>query len=326
MPFEVRYSQLRSDALLNELKRRYSYIKPISCQLFKTGMNDVYVVKAEQNTYYLRISLTGMHERHDYEEELFIINSLGGNGIKVVTPVSCEDGSFVWQINAPEGIRYAVMFLEAEKGPSNDKVKMGYNLGQMVAQMHMIADENNYTVSRNPIDFTQLIKKPLKMIQSHLEHRSTDYFFLQNAAEELSKSIDDMGMTQRPHWGFCHGDVHAKNVCFDGNKPTLIDFDCMGYGWRAYDICVFAWYETLTNSEYIKDDACKAYIEGYKSVRQLDGNELSAINAFSALREFWLMGHHADLLGRNEGSGWYNDGDFDFHIGNFKLWYKRFYN
>jgi Ser/Thr protein kinase RdoA (MazF antagonist) len=56
-------------------------------------------------------------------------------------------------------------------------------------------------------------------------------------------------------YGWYHGDVHAKNVCFKNNVPTIFDFVCMGYGWRAYDICVFAWYETF--NAYCVDNVLK---------------------------------------------------------------------
>lgn len=324
--FQVRYSQLSQENLLDELNKRYEFNELTSCVLFKTGMNDIYIVKADQEVYFLRISLTGMHEQRDYEEEISIVNSLSENGINVAVPICCKDGSFIWSINAPEGIRYAVMFLEAKKDSSSDNVKMGHNLGQMVAQMHMIADKQKYTVSRNPIDFVQLVEKPLKMIQPFLDHRQGDYEFLSNAAKELCQSIDNKQMKQKPFYGFCHGDIHAKNVCFKDNSPMMFDFDCMGYGWRAYDICVFAWYETRGDEKYIEKDAWKAYIEGYNSVRQLSESEIISINAFCSLRELWLMGHHADLMKRNEGCGWYNDGYFDFHISVFKLWYKRYFS
>jgi Ser/Thr protein kinase RdoA (MazF antagonist) len=287
-------------------------------------MNDIYIIKSDQKTFFLRISLTEMHEQQDYEEEMSVINSLSENGINVAAPIRCEDGSFVWPIRAPEGIRYAMLFFGAEMNPVTDSMKMGRNLGQLVAKMHTIADEKSYIVNRNPIDFAQLINKPLKLIQPYLEHRSADYIFLNDASDELSQAIDNKKMMQPPFFGFCHGDVHAKNVCFKENKPTLFDFDCMGYGWRSYDICVFAWYETLRDEKYIDNDAWKYYIEGYNSIRQLSEDELISINAFSALREIWVMGHHADLMTRNEGCGWYNDGYFDFHIGIFKLWYNRF--
>ena len=323
--FQVRYSQVNEDILLNELKIRYKPINPTCCKLYKNGMNDIYIVRtADQQIYFLRISLANMHDQRDYEEEISIIISLSENGINVATPVCCEDGGFVWSVNAPEGTRYAMLFLEAGKNPSNDKVKMGRNLGQMVARMHTIADEKKYIVSRNPIDFAQLIKGPLNLIQPYLEHRQSDYEFLNNTANELSKSINDRQMTQAPFYGFCHDDIHAKNVCFKDNKPTIFDFDCMGYGWRAYDVCVFAWYETLRDERYIENDAWSAYLDGYDMVRQLSENEICTINAFCALRELWLMGHHGDLMNRNEACGWYNDEYFDFHIGIFKLWYKRF--
>ena len=93
--FPVRYSQLNQEALKNELNNRYELKEPISCRLFRNGMNDVYIVKAEQEVYFLRISLTGLHEYQDYEEETSIISSLSENGICVASPIHCKDGSFV---------------------------------------------------------------------------------------------------------------------------------------------------------------------------------------------------------------------------------------
>jgi Ser/Thr protein kinase RdoA (MazF antagonist) len=166
--FPVRYSQLNQDALKNELVNRYDFKEPLSCNLFRNGMNDVYIVKNEQAVYYLRISLAGMHEYIDYEEETIIINTFDENGVSVASPVRCKDTNFVWTIHAPEGTRFAVLFNEAKQEPLNDDIKKSYNIGYMTAQMHMISDEKNFIISRPPIDLVELIKNPLEIIHPYL--------------------------------------------------------------------------------------------------------------------------------------------------------------
>jgi Ser/Thr protein kinase RdoA (MazF antagonist) len=54
--------------------------------------------------------------------------------------------------------------------------------------------------------------------------------------------INDLLPRKKPEYGNCHGDHHGYNVNIDKNGTmTVFDFDCYGYGWRAYDISVFLW-------------------------------------------------------------------------------------
>ena len=324
MNFPVRYSQLDPRELRVELMKRYGFNENLSCNLFDSGLNDIYIVKLDSYLYYLRISLTAVHEKHDYEEEISIINTLCQNDIPAVVPIKCKDGQYIWDINAPEGKRFAVLFEEAKNQPSDNHEKKCYNLGKSLAKLHMVADSNNFKVSREPIDLNQLAIKPLGLISPYLKHRKEDYDFIQKASEQISTYIEKNLSFEKPYYGYCHGDIHNGNVFFNGDNPTIFDFDCMGYGWRAYDICVYAWNETAGCEDYIDKEPWKAFLEGYNSIRKLSDIELVSINAFAALRELWLMGLHARVVEQNAGCSWYNDSYFDFRMKQFKLWYHRF--
>lgn len=324
MNFPVRYSQLDPKELRVELMKRYGFNDNLSCKLFDYGLNDIYIVKLDSYVYYLRISLTAVHEKQDYEEEIHIINTLCQNDIPVAAPIKCKDEQYIWEIDAPEGKRYAVLFEEAKNLPSDNHEKKGYNLGKSLAKLHMVADANNFKVSREPIDLNQLAKKPLDLIYPYLKHREADYEFIQKATDELCIYIKQHLGLEKPYYGYCHGDIHSGNVFFNGDNPVIFDFDCMGYGWRAYDICVYAWNETAGDENYIDKEPWKAFIEGYNSIRKLSEIELESINAFAALRELWLMGLHAKVIEQNAGCSWYNDNYFNFRVKQFKLWYNRF--
>ncbi|HBL85351.1 MAG: hypothetical protein A2Y17_11625 [Clostridiales bacterium GWF2_38_85] len=324
--FPVRCSQLNQNALINELLYRYEVKEPITCNLFRRGMNDVYIIETEGKRYFLRISFTDVYEYQDYVDEAYIINLLNDNDIFVATPVHCKDENCIWSINAPEGIRYAMLFNEAKNNPSGDNLKKIHNVGTNVARIHTITDNNNVVLNRASIDIFQLTENPLRLIKPHLNNRMNDHEYLVEASNRLAKYISEKLTTDKPYYGFCHGDIQQSNFYFIGENPIFFDFDCMGYGWRAHDICIYLWNNTLSNEKFIESEEWKTFLEGYNAVRILDKNELLAINAFAALRGLWVMGVHADLVERNLGCQIFSKGYFDFFIGNIKMWDNRIFN
>jgi Ser/Thr protein kinase RdoA (MazF antagonist) len=203
------------------------------------GMNDVYLLRTENETYFLRISPTGVYKLNDYKEETAIIDLLSQHNIGVANPIKCRDGSSVWSVNAPEGERFAILFPEAKNQPSQDQLKNMYNLGVAIARMHMITDENNVQVSRPPIDLVQLVDTLKKLIKQHFGNRMGDYEYLCDSMDKISQFINYTLPMTKPYYGFCHGDLNTMNIYFDSDLPVMFDFDTMGYGWRAHDLAVF---------------------------------------------------------------------------------------
>lgn len=320
---KIRYSQFDSDSIKEFIVNQYDLKEPITCRFYDYGMNDIYIIHSRNDVYYLRISLANMHTEWDYEQEIHIINTLYENGIKVATPVRCKSGAYLNRLNAPEGTRYAVLFHEAKNQPSKDSVSRTFQLGTMVAKMHSIADEKDFTMTRESLDLEALTTKPLKKLEVFLKNHQEDLEFLKNAARKLSDFVQAKFKLEQPYYGFCHGDIHTGNVFFEGDKPTIFDFDCMGYGFRMYDICVYAWNESFDNKEYLESEEWKAFLKGYNSIRQLNDLELSSISVFIALRELWLLGINADVMNRNAGCCWFNDNYISQQIDLFKLWYER---
>lgn len=319
--FPVAFSVLESKALLQALNEKYP-MKIDVCHLWQAGVNSVYLLKTAQGLMYLRIGNAGWRTKKDYEEEIYIINSLHDHGIPAVTPVADRSGGFLWALQAPEGLRYAVVFREAKKTPGGDPLKKTYNMGKLAAQLHNTADEENFSLSRIPIDFFQMVSHPFESL-AVFEERRADLAPLKTAAEALWAYIEDKLPRKKPYYGYCHGDMHPGNIFFDGEQPQIFDFDCMGYGYRAYDICIFLWNMSINDVNYVDSDEWRKYLEGYNSVRCLDTNELSCIPAFAALRHIWLMGFHVGGTAYNLSWSNFNDKYFSLHINQFKLWYHR---
>ena len=101
----------------------------------------------------------------------------------------------------------------------------------------------------------------------------------------------------------------------------IYDFDCYGYGWRAYDISVFLWNRAFDWSKTGKAKRTRrwnSFLKGYTQVRTLSERELEATKVFVPLRHIWLLGLHTQL---SEVMGiWTDDGYFDNNIAYIKRW------
>lgn len=320
--FQVRYSQLSPKAIEKEVQKRYR-LENSKCEFFTSGMNDLYRIRTADETYFLRIGLANLHQKKEYEEEIAILLDLKQAGVSVVSPIGSITGEYLWEIVAPEGLRYGILFKEIKSNPAKNKQAMLTCLGKNIAKIHQRADEKQYVCSRNPIDLYALIEEPLPLLKPYLENRQEDYQFLLESSAKLKEKIQGTLEKREPFYGFCHGDLHSRNIYFEGIEPTLFDFDCMGVGYRIYDLCVYAWNESYQNEEFLTGEEWYALLKGYEQVRKLTKEEQSCVEAFLALRQLWMMGLHAKVMEHNAGCCWYNDSYFEEQIRIYRKWFNK---
>jgi Ser/Thr protein kinase RdoA (MazF antagonist) len=111
--------------------------------------------------------------------------------------------------------------------------------------------------------------------------------------------------------GFCHGDLqgyHAK-VGADGTL-TFYDFDCGGYGYRAYDLAVFLWCCRLEDAIAARWDS---FLRGYRETRSIDNLDVQAVPLFVCARYLWHIGVHTQNSW-DWGIGFLHEGFFDQHF------------
>ena len=325
--FNVCYSVAEPDKLKIELVKRYVFKNPIDCCVFRCSVNNVYLIKTEDIVYYLRIANNGVRGLSliDYEEEANIMISLNENGVNTAVPVRCKNGKFVWQINSPEGVRYAILFKEVKNNPSDDSIKRSNCLGKALANIHIISDNKNYKVSRVPIDFTYLIEKPLTLLEPYLKNKKPEeYIFICNSLNKLKKYITERLPAEKPYYGFCHGDV-SGNVFFQGETPTFFDFDFMGNGWRLDDISFYIWGMEKQNPQYRESKEYNAFMDGYNAVRRLSDNEMDCINAFCAIRSIWSIGFCIMAFAKRNGLAGIED-HINYCINNFRMRYGQVFD
>jgi Ser/Thr protein kinase RdoA (MazF antagonist) len=166
-----------------------------------------------------------------------------------------------------------------------------------------------------------LLDRPLALIESAIPHRADDLRCVATLGNRLRSSVDSSAGLEI---GFCHGDLHGQNACYASSGFTFYDFDCCGWGFRAYDVSVFPSAFALSEQapERIESMA-RAFLEGHMRCRALKRADIAAIPYFVAIRQIWLIGLHIELADRF-GWNWLNDRYFDRQLQVLRRWQRNF--
>jgi Ser/Thr protein kinase RdoA (MazF antagonist) len=312
--FPVIASTLSPDALIRDILPGFG-IGPIAeCKFFSGGFNHTYRINTiEGSTYYLRAYRIQWRTLADIQYELDVLNHLKRKNFPATRPVPYKDGQSFCTIPAPEGMRILALFTEAP-GPEisydHEPGSIAQRYGQAVAHMHNALDDFDSPHLRFQLDIAHFIDRPLENIRPFLIHRPDDWNFLQHFAETLRQQILAIP-AEILEQGFCHGDLQGyhANIAPDGTF-TFFDFDCGGFGYRAYDLAVFLWCCRLENAVAVR---WAPFLESYRENRSIHARDVQAVPLFVCARYLWHMGVHTQNS-PDWGIDFLNDRYFDSHL------------
>jgi Ser/Thr protein kinase RdoA (MazF antagonist) len=313
---EVAHSVISTDALVPIVYEAYNIGDIVECRFISNGLNDTYMVNTNEKKYILRIYKYNWRSKSEINFELELLNHLVSNGVPVSYPVVKKAGGYFTELLAPEGSRYAILFTYAEGTNSNSKENCSL-YGEQVAKMHVAMEDFHSSHHRFAIDLNHLLTIPLQSIRTLLSHRPEDIDYLESLSLLLQNRI--RRIASELSWGVIHGDLHGGNVHFHEGGLTHFDFDCAGYGWRAYDISVFLWAKVRgRQKELFKNELWSIFLESYRENSALSEPELEVVPTFVAIREIWLMGLHT---GNSRIWGaWQNDHYFNKNLQFLRDW------
>ncbi|MCM3126915.1 phosphotransferase [Paenibacillus sp. MER 78] len=266
----------------------YSIGEVKECRFLVNGLNDTYVVKTSSIQYVLRIYKAHWRTKADILFELELLNDLKFKGISVSSPVPTKDSDYLYDLQAPEGLRHMVLFTYADGEYSEDEDKSEI-FGEEVARMHLVMDHFRSEHARFEIDLNHLLNEPLQNIRPFLSHRPEDFNYLEALTVELRSRIEEI--SNDIEWGICHGDLHGGNVHFHENTLTQFDFDCCGYGYRSYDVSVYLWNKVMfKDKDAFENKNWTLFIHSYQKIKPPSSTEIRAVPIFVATRDIWLMG------------------------------------
>lgn len=270
------------------VERNYNLNEPVHVSLLSAGVNDIYLVVAENKKYIFRLSRAD--KSLNMTEEAFIfelewLDFLHQQQVSVAYPLKQIDGHFCSSIKAPEGLRYATLFSYAE-GKTDMDEKKAFILGEELARLHMVSDTFTTSLPRFHLDLDHLVLQPVQQIKNFLGKRGEEKYALLDAlSQKLTQQITAMEKREGSY-GIIAGDMHGENQHFDANNQiTMFDFEFCAYCYRVYDLATFKWGKGAESTEL-----WNSFLQGYQSVRHLSEAELQAIDTFVQARHLWWMG------------------------------------
>ncbi|RYJ45693.1 phosphotransferase [Flavobacterium beibuense] len=284
--FPVTRSILSAKELGEFITSQYNLEQSTQCSLFRTGMNHTYMLSGNSDKHVLRSYCHNWRSKQEIEEEITLLLSLKENKLNISYPIPDKTGSYIQKINAPEGIRYAVVFSFAEGGKVRfiDEDTCHY-IGTIMGKFHLAAE--NKTVNRIHYNSQTLVDLPYQYANAFFSNELPEMEYLKALGEEIKETFNKVHLKE----GIVHLDMWYDNMAItDKKEVTVFDFDFFGNGPLILDVAYFCKHLFIIEADKgIYNKKAKAFINGYQSINPLSQQELDIIPyAAAAVFIFYL--------------------------------------
>jgi Ser/Thr protein kinase RdoA (MazF antagonist) len=271
--FPVTESTLSANHIEQFLKEKYNLSENTKCELFRTGMNHLYMINDGEEKFVFRVYTFNWRTKLEIVEELRLLIHLKQNDAPITYPLADKSGELIQEFNAPEGKRYGALFSFAH-GTKNARFtpETSYYIGQALAKIHK--SSQNFNLDRVTYDAKILLTDSIKRTKLFFNKPSDEIKFLEQTADYLHKEFAKVDTTN-VRQGAVHLDVWFDNMHFNKeNEVTIFDFDFSGNGWLCLDISYFLFQLYGTNQNYI-DYQTKSdnFLKGYESITGITEEE-----------------------------------------------------
>ena len=278
-----------------------------AARLINISENATYLVDAPSGTKtVLRIHREDYHSRNGIRSELAWLKALADEA-GVITPqaIAGKDGELI-QSGSVGGLgrpRDMVMFEfidGIEPNENDDLVEPFRRLGQISAKLHVHA-----MGWQKPAYFERLVWDSRTVFgpQANWGNWRDNHDIgedrrphLERLQEAVIANLATYGRTP-DRFGLAHCDLRLANLLIVGDSTRVIDFDDCGLSWFLYDL---AGALTLIEDLPQTPDLVEAWLDGYRRVRELSGEDMKAIPSLRMLRRMaslaWLGSHHSTAL------------------------------
>lgn len=245
----------------------------------------------ENREYILRISHVSHRSSDQIRAELDWVNYLAEHGAPVCVPLRSNNGLLVETIESAGHPFIAVVF---EKAPGSQVNRddqtpaMTLNRGRLLGQIHAL--------SRTYVPPEGRARRPHWYEEDDFAHCET---FLKpddvKVARKFHELIDRLRSfpTDPDSYGLIHFDAHTGNMLFEGDRPTLFDFDDCAYDYFVSDIAIPLFYAVLyLPSKWNRDEYARQFLrltfEGYREYNNFDSRWVDLIPLILKRREMVL--------------------------------------
>jgi Ser/Thr protein kinase RdoA (MazF antagonist) len=291
--FPVSTSTLSETDLGDFIKRKYDLTEDFNCKLFRTGVNHTYFISNNETKFVFRVYCYKWRTKIEIEQELDLLNLLKKNSLSVSYPISDTNRKFIQEINAPEGIRYGVLFsfAKGEKMRFMSK-ETCYSIGSIMAKIHNVTE--NKKIDRVNYDTEILLNESYNHLKSFFSEELDEMKFLKEISDKIPKRINESNLLENKN-GIVHLDIWYDNLSVNKeNEITIFDFDNCGNGLLILDIGYFC--KQLFFIEYDKNEyelKTGSFLNGYQKIRNLSEKEIKLIPEVGASIFVFYLGVQA---------------------------------
>ncbi|MFY0600120.1 MAG: phosphotransferase [Cyclobacteriaceae bacterium] len=272
-PLPVTNSTISGQCLSTLLQKEYGLSSNVTCKIFRTGINDSYMVADEDKKYVFRVYSFQWRTEGEISEEIRLLNYLRDHGISVSYPIVTLDQKYIQELEAPEGLRYGVLFSYAEgkkiRGFSIDTAR---NIGKLMGKLHKVTQ--GFSVDRINYNSDSMVVSAYESAREFFDESNEEMQFIIQSrgviAEKFSEANDTELRKGVVHLDIWHDNMHIKNE----SEMTIFDFDFCGNGWLLHDIAYFIM--QMYHHEPDKDlyqTKYEAFFSGYESVSKISEEE-----------------------------------------------------
>jgi Ser/Thr protein kinase RdoA (MazF antagonist) len=291
--FPVSTSTLSETDLGDFIKRKYDLTEDFNCKLFRTGVNHTYFISNNETTFVFRVYCYKWRTKIEIEQELDLLNLLKKNSLSVSYPISDTHRKFIQEINAPEGIRYGVLFSFAKgekmRFMSNETC---YSIGSIMAKIHNVTE--NKKIDRVNYNTEILLNESYNHLKSFFSEELDEMKFLKEINDKIPKRINESNLLENKN-GIVHLDIWYDNLSVNNeNEITIFDFDNCGNGLLILDVgyfCKQLFFIESDKNEY--ESKTKSFLNGYQKVRHLSEKEIKLIPEVGASIFVFYLGVQA---------------------------------
>ncbi|WP_346858524.1 phosphotransferase [uncultured Draconibacterium sp.] len=287
--FPVIASILSEKDLGEFVKDNYNLSENFQCKLFRTGVNHTYFVSGTKKKYVVRVYCYKWRTKTEIQEELRLLQLLKENNLSISFPISDKGNNLIQEINAPEGLRYVVLFsfADGEKMRFMDN-NICFEVGSLMARFHNITA--NKTINRINYNSELLLKKSYIQLTQFFPEDLTEMKYLKKIGVEISKTFQEIKQSEFQN-GIIHLDIWYDNIAVKNDREiTIFDFDNCGNGLFILDIgyfCKQLFFIESDKKQY--ESKVESFLNGYRKVRELTKKEIKLIpEAGASIFAFYL--------------------------------------
>ena len=287
--FPVTSTTLSATALRQFAVEKYNLSPNATCRLFRTGINHTYFITDDDHKYVLRVYCYNWRYKREIQAEMDLLLLLKQNNISISYPIPDRNKQFIQDINAPEGLRHAVLFSFAEGGKMRIMdTKTCFEIGVLMAKMHQTTLDKS--CNRITYNSESLLKKPYEQALQHFSAANPEMQYLKTVGTKIAATLESIGYANLPP-GVVHLDIWYDNMSItEENAITIFDFDFCGNGPLVLDVAYFC--KQLFHIENDKtqyESKKESFLKGYQSIRTLSDDEIKVIpEAAAAIWIFYL--------------------------------------